>query len=120
MDKDGNDLGGVRLPELTVPVATYTGWNLRDPKTGMPGERVSFIGSYFPLPRDEKEREATKDARESISQRYKSRDEYLKRFSEAAEQLIKERFLLREDTAQILQRGAEEWDHANANHIVPE
>ena len=34
VDEDGNDLGGVRLPQLEVPLATYTGWNLRDPKIG--------------------------------------------------------------------------------------
>src|SRR5579859_443019 len=33
-DANGNDLGGVRLPELQVPLATYTGWNLRDPGIG--------------------------------------------------------------------------------------
>ena len=55
VDENGNDLGGVRLPELEVPLATYTGWNLRDPKTGMPNERVAFIGSYLPLPNTKNE-----------------------------------------------------------------
>ena len=27
VDKDGNGVDGVRLPDITVPVATYTGWN---------------------------------------------------------------------------------------------
>jgi len=29
VDADGIDLGGVRLPEVSVPLATLTGWNLR-------------------------------------------------------------------------------------------
>jgi hypothetical protein len=28
-DRDGNDIAGVRLPDVTVPLATYTGWALR-------------------------------------------------------------------------------------------
>src|SRR6185312_14885386 len=28
-DSDGNDIAGIRLPELVVPLATYTGWGLR-------------------------------------------------------------------------------------------
>ena len=27
---NGNDQDGVKLPEITVPLATYTGWNLRE------------------------------------------------------------------------------------------
>src|SRR5262249_62099387 len=49
VDADGNDLAGVRIPEMAVPVATYTGWNLRDPKTGFAGHRISFAGSYVPF-----------------------------------------------------------------------
>src|SRR5262249_7437699 len=36
VDRDGNETSGIRLPELVVPLATYTGWNLRDPKAGSP------------------------------------------------------------------------------------
>jgi hypothetical protein len=50
-DADGNDLGGVRLPELQVPLATYTGWNLRDPSIGAADLRVSLVGSFIPLAR---------------------------------------------------------------------
>src|SRR5229473_2883644 len=49
VNQDGNDTGGVQIPELAVPLATYTGWNLRDPGIGAPEERVSFIGSYIPF-----------------------------------------------------------------------
>jgi hypothetical protein len=51
VDADGNDLGGIRLPEVAAPLATYTGWNLRAASIGAPGERVSFLGSFVPLRR---------------------------------------------------------------------
>ncbi|MDQ6860287.1 MAG: alpha/beta hydrolase domain-containing protein [Verrucomicrobiota bacterium] len=107
VDADGNDLGGVRLPELEVPLATYTGWNLRDPKVGMPNERVSFIGSWLPLPKTKTEG----DSRQPIADRYSSRDEYLSKFSEAAKKLADERFLLDEDVEALVRRGGEEWDY---------
>ena len=110
VDQDGNDLGGVRLPQLDVPLATYTGWNLRDPKTGMAGERVSFLGSWFPLPKTKADAEANGDPRVPLTERYQSREDYLQKFSEAANKLADERFLLKEDVDALVLRGSEEWD----------
>lgn len=107
VDKDGNDLGGVRLPQLEVPLATYTGWNLRDPKTGMPNERVSFIGSWLPFPKTK----ADGDTRVPISERYTDREDYLNKFSAAANKLADEHFILREDLEALVRRGGEEWDY---------
>jgi len=112
VDQDGNDLGGVRLPQLEVPLATYTGWNLRDPKIGMPDERVSFLGSFFPLPKTKADAEAAGDPRRAIAERYATRDEYLAKFRDAAMKLADERFLLHEDVEPLLARGAEEWEHS--------
>lgn len=110
VDADGNDLGGVRLPELEVPVATYTGWNLRDPKSGMPRERVSFLGSFFPLAKTKADAAAARDPRKPIAERYQSHDDYLTRFSAAAKKLADDRFLLPDDIESLTKRGAEEWD----------
>ena len=52
VDADGNERDGVHLPEITVPLATYAGWNLRDPSIGAPDQRVAFEASYLPFPRD--------------------------------------------------------------------
>ena len=49
VNADGNERDGVRLPEITVPLATYTGWNLRDPAIDAPDQRVAFEGSYIPF-----------------------------------------------------------------------
>jgi hypothetical protein len=109
-DPDGNDLGGVRLPELQVPLATYTGWNLRDPSIGAQDLRLSFLGSFIPFARTSVEREKSGDPRLSIAERYTSREQYMGKFAEAAMRLIKDRFLLREDFAAVLERGEREWD----------
>jgi hypothetical protein len=111
VDEIGNDLGGVRLPQLDVPLATYTGWNLRDPKIGMPNERVSFLGSFFPLPKTNADAEAAGDPRMPIAERYPSREEYLRKFKDAAAELAAAGFLLEEDVDALVARGAEEWDY---------
>jgi hypothetical protein len=108
-DADGSDLGGVRLPELQVPLATYTGWNLRDPSIGAPEQRVSFLGSWIPLAKTAEERKKSGDPRPSIAERYPSRAEYMNSFEQAATRLIEQRFLLQEDLPAILERGRLEW-----------
>ena len=112
VDADGNDVSGVRIAEMAVPVATYTGWNLRDPKTGFAGEQVSFIGSYVAFPKTRADRDRTSDPRPSLEDRYGSRERYLGLFTEAAQRQVKERFLLPEDLPAALARGVSEWDTA--------
>ncbi len=108
-DPNGNDLGGVSLPELQVPLASYTGWNLRDPSIGAGDLRLSFYGSFIPFAKTATEREKSGDPRLSIEERYSSRDLYLGKFAEAALKLIHDRFLLREDLPAMLERGEREW-----------
>ena len=79
VDADGIDLGGVRLPEVSVPLATLTGWNLRAPERGAPAELAEFYGSIFPLATTKEARVQTRDPRPSIAERYASREEYLRR-----------------------------------------
>ncbi|HXN40185.1 MAG TPA: alpha/beta hydrolase domain-containing protein, partial [Myxococcaceae bacterium] len=112
VNQDGNDTGGVQIPELAVPLATYTGWNLRDPGIGAPEERVSFIGSYIPFAKTKADREKAGDPRPSVAERYTGREQYLGRFTEAALQAIHGRFLLPEDLAAAIERGGQEWDEA--------
>ena len=44
LDEDGNEIAGIRLPDLTVPLATYSGWNLRHPDVGNPGLIIGITG----------------------------------------------------------------------------
>src|SRR6202790_451605 len=109
-DADGNDMGGVSLPELQVPLATYTGLNLPDPSIGASDLRLSFYGSFIPFARTPAEREKSGDPRLSVAERYASREQYLGKFAEAAMRLIRERFLLREDLPAVIERGEREWN----------
>lgn len=110
VDADGNELAGIHLPEISVPLATYTGWNLRDPSIGAPTQRLPFEGSFFAFPKDAAAREKSGDPRKSIAERYPSREIYLEKFTQATDKLIKQRWILPEDRDALLQRGAEEWD----------
>src|SRR6516225_2840366 len=49
IDRDGNELSGIRLPNVAVPLATYAGWNYRNPSIGQPGELLPLTGSYIPF-----------------------------------------------------------------------
>jgi hypothetical protein len=112
VDADGNERDGVRLPEFAAPLATYAAWNLRDPSIGAPDQRVAFEASWIPFPRTAADAQRTGDPRKSIEERYKSKDAYLRRYSNALDQLIKDRWILPEDRAAVLERGEQEWDYA--------
>jgi hypothetical protein len=112
VDGDGNERDGVRLPEITVPLATFASWNLRDPSIGAPDERVAFELSYIPFPRTAAERIAKGDPRTSIAERYAGRDDYMSRYAKAVDRLVAERWILPEDRGALLELGGREWDFA--------
>ena len=96
-DDDGNERAGIAVPEVTVPLATHTGWNLRHPEIGGADQMLYFAGATLPFPRTRAEREATGDPRPSIAERYRSRDEYLARVRDAAQALAGQGYMLEED-----------------------
>jgi hypothetical protein len=110
VDSDGIDLGGVRLPEVSVPLATLTGWNLRAAQRGAPAEIAEFYGSTFPFAKTKEARTAAHDPRPSIAERYSSRADYLKRIDAAADALIRQRFVLPQDRDFVVERAARLWD----------
>jgi Alpha/beta hydrolase domain len=110
VDADGNDLGGIQLPEIAAPLATYTGWNLRAVAMGAPDERIAFLGSFVPLRRTAVEASAAHDPRVAIADRYKDYDDYRVRFQKALAGLVHERYILAEDAPQLAARSQEEWD----------
>ena len=109
---DGNERDGVRLPEVTVPLATYASWNLRDPSIGAPDQRVSFEASYLPFPKTAADRQKTADPRKSIAERYSDREAYMTRYKKAVDDLVKERWILPEDQDALIRRGDQEWAEA--------
>ena len=110
VDADGNEVAGIRSPEIAVPIATHTGWNPRHSATGGPGQIVDQQGSTFPFPRTRAERAAANDPRPSIEERYPSRDAYLTQVRAAAEALAAARYLLPEDLDTAVTMAADRWD----------
>ena len=110
VDQDGLDVAGIRMPEIAVPVATYTGWNLRASEIGAPKMLSTQNGSFIPFARTKADRMKSGDPRLSIEERYASKDDYLKKFEAAAKSLADQRYLLPGDVQALAQRGAAEWD----------
>ncbi len=69
-DADGLDLGGIRLPEMLVPLGTRTGFNTRTEAAGFPWATGRWDGSFIPFARTEAERQAAGDPRPSLAARY--------------------------------------------------
>jgi hypothetical protein len=109
-DADGIDLGGIRLPEAAVPLATLTGWNLRAPELGASTELVEFYGAAFPFAKTKAARLAAHDPRLSIAERYAGREDYARRVAAAADELIGKRFVLPQDRDFVIQRALRLWD----------
>ncbi len=112
VDADGNERAGVRLPEITVPLATYASWNLRNPAIGAPDQRVSFEGSYLPFAKTAEERKRAGDPRKAIAERYRGREEHLMKYAKALEQLVLQRYILAKDRGALMRLGEQEWDFA--------
>lgn len=110
VDADGIDRGGVRLPEIAVPLGTYTGWNLRDPAIGFGDRLVDFFGSFVPFAATGAARDATGDRRRSIAERYGDRNGYLRAYAAAAAALVRDGYLLDEDVPAVQARAEALWD----------
>jgi hypothetical protein len=101
-DADGNEIAGIRLPELTAPLATYTGWSLRAGAQANDG--CEGTGQYIAFPRTKADRLATGDPRQSVEERYPSYASYHSAVMRGIDDLVKNRFLLCEDTQEMFQR----------------
>jgi hypothetical protein len=96
VDRDGNELAGIRGIEIRVPLGTHTGWALRREGYGK-GDLSSLNGMFIPFLKARKERKESDDLRLSLEERYKSHERYVEEVREAAEALVAEGFLLPED-----------------------
>ena len=111
VDADGNEVSGIRLPAIEVPLATYTGWNFRSATIGAPDELYSMIGSTFVFPRTVSERKASGDPRSAIAERYRDRSDFLQQIAASARNLAAERLVLEKDIPLITQKAGEHWDY---------
>jgi hypothetical protein len=115
VDADGNETAGVRTPESLVPLATYTGWNFRNRAIGGPTLLVSLLGSRIPFARTAADRTSTHDPRKAVAERYPSRDAYMAKAREAAQDLVKRGYLLSQDMEQVMSRMEAQWQAATGS-----
>lgn len=110
VDADGNELAGIRLPEVAVPLATATGWMFRPAEMGAPDELLPVLrGSWIPFPLNKADREKTGDPRHSREERYEDPADFLSRTREAAEALVKRGYLLPGAVEKAVEKAQERW-----------
>ena len=114
VDADGNGIAGIRMPELAVPLATYTGWNLFNDRSGPVTVLSSMQGSYVPLAKSGAEKKRNGDPRASIDERYRDKEQYLGQVTKAAQDLVAQGYLLAEDVQPVVANAAKHWDYAAA------
>ena len=114
VDADGNELAGIRLPDLTAPLATHTGWNLRHDDIGNTGLVIGITGGLagwtLPFAATQAEREKTGDPRPAIDERYASREAYLDRVRADAQALVDAGYILAEDAPRVEAGAAARYD----------
>lgn len=110
VNSDGNDVAGIRLPEVAVPIGTYTGWNVTVPQLSELRYLSGLVGGFEPFARTKEQRLANGDTRLSIAERYSGRQEYLGKVKRAADDLVRQRFLRVEDVPAVLQAAERMWN----------
>ena len=106
VDADGNETGGIRLPDIAVPTGTATGWSVRSATAGGAAELCYLDGSFVPFARTKAEREAKADMRPSLEERYRDAADYAAKVRSAADALQQEGYLLPEDVERIAARAS--------------
>ena len=106
VDGDGNDIPGVRAPMVQAPLASYTGWSLRQRNFGH-GAMFEFDGSTIAFANTASERQMTGDPRLSVEERYADREAYIMAIESAARALVAQGFMLEEDVARCAQSAAD-------------
>jgi hypothetical protein len=111
VDSDGNERAGIRTPEQAVPVATYTGWNFRNPAAGATTDLVSLTGSSILFAKTSADRQPS-DPRAPIAERYPTKERYLALAREQFARLVKGRYLIAEDEPAVMKRMDDQWIYA--------
>ncbi len=110
VDADGNDLPGIRMPDVETPLGTATGWVFRPEAMGSPHEFYLLRGAWVPFNPTRAGREATGDPRPSVEERYASKEDYLAKVRAVLEDLVDSRFLEEIDLEKQVRQAGERWD----------
>jgi len=104
VDRDGNEIAGIRGIEIRVPLGTYTGWALRREGYGK-GDLSSLNGMFIPFLKTRKERKESEDSRLSVEERYRTHERYVEEVRKAAQELVSQGFLLPEDANVLIEKA---------------
>jgi Alpha/beta hydrolase domain len=119
VNADGNDVSGIRLPELAVPIGTYAGWNITVPQLNELRYLSGLVGGFEPFARTKAQRDASGDSRLSIAERYTGRPDYLDKVKRAADDLVRQRFLRVEDVPAMVQAADRIWNAVVMSDALP-
>jgi hypothetical protein len=117
VDKDGNDVSGIRILEVAVPLGTYTGWNIHLPQLRSLDYLAGLVGSFSPFAKTREERQKSGDPRVSIAERYSSKQDYLDQAQRAARSLVSQRFMLTGDVDAVMRRAGALWNAIAAGGV---
>ena len=107
VDSEGNEIGGIPMPDVTVPIATHTGFNPRRSDSGGAGQILEYLGSSIPFPFGVS---ARKDPRKAVCERYLGREDYMNSIREVARKLVSQKYLLEEDIETCVDIAAARFD----------
>jgi hypothetical protein len=104
IDSHGNEIGGIRLPVIEVPLAVHTGFNPRHHDCGGEGQLLEYLGSCVPF------------SREKFATLYASREDYQMKVQAAANTLALNRYILAEDADMCVQDALSIYDQISLIH----
>lgn len=111
VNADGNETAGVPSVLMQAPLGTYLGWNVY--RSGFfAGQGCGFQGGWIPFAKTKAERLVNHDPRPSVEERYGTLENYLAIVKRAADQAVRDRFLLPTDAERIVHE-------AETSNILP-
>ncbi|MBU6500000.1 MAG: hypothetical protein KGQ40_15865, partial [Rhodospirillales bacterium] len=96
VDANGNATTGVLVPDVKVPLATYTGWNFRGAGHAT-GEGCTSNGAAIPFAVDAAAKAGGHDSRATLADLYTGRADYQHKVAAAADALVHDGYLLQDD-----------------------
>jgi hypothetical protein len=108
VDADGNEVGGVPVVQTEAPLGTYMGWNITANDPARPfhaGQQCFYAGGMVPFARTKAEREANKDPRPSLEERYGDHAGYVEAVRRAVEKVKTAGFLTERDGVALIKEA---------------